>query len=178
MHRWASREPVRLFIASDANPDALLETAWKSGRKPARGGVSNLLCIAEPLDVLVQELGPVADRVSMILPWGSLLAAVAKPDLDSLRQIASLCQPNASIEILFSYESQRDAREIASLGITDLNQEHIMRLPSVYEQAGLRVLSVETLPQRGLAAYETTWAKRLAFGRPREVWRLRAVGSF
>jgi|SRR5579884_234168 len=111
------------------------------------------------------------------LPLSDNHAAVTKPDLDSLRQIASLCQPNASIEILFSYESQRDAREIASLGITDLDQEHIMRLPSVYEQAGLRVLSVETLPQRGLAAYETTWAKRLAFGRLREVWRLRAVRS-
>src|SRR5260370_14965427 len=89
-YRWASREPDRLFIASDANPSLLLETAWKAGRKPARGGISNLICIAEPLDVLAAELGAVADRVTRILPWAILLRAVAAPAGNSLRSIPGL----------------------------------------------------------------------------------------
>src|SRR5215470_5134087 len=110
-YRWASHEPSRLFIASDANPDALSEIAWRAGRKPARGGVPNLICIAEPLETLATELGAVADRVTIILPWGSLLRAVAAPELLSLRYIASLCILEASVEIVLSYDEQRDARQ-------------------------------------------------------------------
>src|SRR5215475_12730032 len=110
-YRWASHEPSRLFIASDANPDALSEIAWRAGRKPARGGVPNLLCIAEPLDTLATELAAVADRVTIILPWGSLLRAVAAPELHSLRDIASLCRLDAGVEIVLSYDEQRDTRQ-------------------------------------------------------------------
>ena len=45
-YRWASREPSRLFVASDSNAAALTEIAWRAGRKPKLGGVPNLICIA------------------------------------------------------------------------------------------------------------------------------------
>jgi 16S rRNA (adenine(1408)-N(1))-methyltransferase len=160
-----------LFIATDANPDALLETAWKAGRKPTRGGLSNLICISEPLDVLAAELGAVADRITVILPWGSLLKTVAAPGIESLRHIASLCLPEADIEVVFSYDRQRDAREKAPLGGAVLD---VAALPHLYQEAGLQIITAERIPQPDLCAYETTWAKRLAFGRPREVWRIRA----
>ncbi|HVH86127.1 MAG TPA: hypothetical protein VM912_05340 [Terriglobales bacterium] len=172
------REPERLFLASDANASGLLETAWKATRKPTRGGVANLICIAEPLDVLAQELSRVADRVTVVLPWGSLLRAVAAPEIASLRQIANLCLPCASLEIVFSYDPQRDLREGARLGLSLLNDEHITsKLPRLYEEAGLSVASVEEIPLRELAKYETTWAKRLATGRCRDVWRIQARSS-
>lgn len=175
-YRWALREPFRLFIASDANASALAETAWRAGRKPARGGTSNLLCIGEPLHVL-GELGPVADRITIILPWGSLLRAVARPEIGSLRHIAHLCLPGATVEVVLSYDQQRDAGKTILPAGEKLDEEHIViRLPFSYEQAGLHIVAIERLPQQDLAAYETTWAGRLAFGRPREVWRIRARG--
>ncbi len=167
-----AREPDRLFIASDANPSLLLETAWKAGRKPARGGISNLICIAEPLDVLAAELGAVADRVTVILPWGSLLRSVAAPDVDSLRSIADLhsiaalrsiadlCLPEATIEIVFSYDSERDARERAPLGVSVLDERHILTtLPRLYEQAGLPIALVERLSQKELAKRERPYTQ-------------------
>jgi len=63
------RDAGRLFIATDANPDALLDTAWKAARKPSRGGIPNLICVSEPLEVLAKELSNVADRLTVILPW-------------------------------------------------------------------------------------------------------------
>jgi len=174
-YRWSSREPSRLFIASDANPDALSEIAWRAGRKPARGGVPNLICIAEPLETLATELGAVADRVTIILPWGSLLRAVAAPELLSLRYIASLCILEASVEIVLSYDEQRDARQgiLSPAGAVD--EKHIATLPNLYREAGFHIMSADRLSEMELAAYQTTWAKRLAFGRPRKVWRLRAT---
>ncbi len=131
--------------------------------------------------MLAAELGAVADRVTVILPWGSLLRSVAAPDVNSLRSIAGLrsiadlCLPDATIEIVFSYDSERDARERAPLGVSVLDERHMLTtLPRLYEQACLPITLVERLSQKELATYETTWAKRLAFGRSREVWRVRA----
>lgn len=55
-----------------------------------------------------------------------------------------------------------------------INEEHIAKLPLLYEQAGLQVLSTEVISKQELLTYETTWAGRLASGRERQVWRLRA----
>jgi 16S rRNA (adenine(1408)-N(1))-methyltransferase len=123
--------------------------------------------------VLANELGAVAERISVILPWGSLLQAVALPEVDSLLHIARLCLPDGSVEIVFSYD-QQDAREGAPLGTVVLDEKHIEVLAERYARAGLEIISSENISQQQLAAYETTWAKRLAFGRRREVWRIQA----
>ena len=163
-----------MFIASDINPSALTDIAWRAGRKAARGGVSNLICIAEPLDTLATQLSAVADRISVILPWGSLLWAVAAAELVSLRHIFDLCLSGAKVEIVLSYDKDRDAQQRTPLPAGELDEGHIATLPCLYQQAGLRIVAVERLSQTELADYQTTWAKRLAFGRPRNVWRLRA----
>jgi|SRR5215469_13763525 len=173
-YHWASREPSRLFIASDTNPAGLTEIAWKAGRKASRGGVPNLVCIAEPLDALAAELAPVADRITVILPWGSLLRAVGAPELLSLRNIAHLCLPDASLDIVLSYDAQRDAHQAIPLTAGAFDEEHIATLPRLYQQAGLRIVAADRFSQTELAGYHTTWATRLAFGRPRKIWRLRA----
>jgi hypothetical protein len=107
------------------------------------------------------------------LPWGSLLHAVALPEPDSLRHVARLCAPNAKAEIVFSYDEQ-DSREGAPLGSLILDEKHIAALPERYSSAGLQIISAECIPQQKLTAYNTTWAKRLAFGRTRKIWRIRA----
>lgn len=173
-YHWASREPSRLFIASDANVAGLTETAWRAGRKAARGGVPNLICVAEALDTLSAELSRVADRVTVILPWGSLLRAVGTPEPVSLRHIAQLCRPEADVEIVLSYDAQRDARQALLLPAGTLDESHIATLPGLYQQADLQIVTADRISQRELAACQTTWAKRLAFGQPRIVWRLRA----
>lgn len=57
----------------------------------ASGGASILLCLAGAAEGLSEELPGVADRISVILPWGRLLRSVAQPDLADLRGIAALC---------------------------------------------------------------------------------------
>lgn len=170
-YRWALDQPSRLFIASDTNPAALSETAWKSERKSTRGGVPNLICVAEPLAGLATELAAVADRLTVILPWGNLLRAVLTPELLSLRYLANLCLPDASVEIVLSYDAQRDARQGILLPSGAVDEEHIATLRRLYQDVGLRIMASDLLSQSELAGYQTTWAKRLAFGRPRKVWR-------
>lgn len=174
-YRWALRERDRLFIASDANAAGLLETAWRAARKPSRCGIPNLICVAEPLERLAAELASLADRVSILLPWGSLLRAVAAPDLSSLEQIRRLCLPGAEVEIVFSCDPRYDRAESARLSLPDLNQAHIAsHVRGIYREAGLEITAADCIASAELAGYGTTWAKRLSSGRAREIWRIAA----
>jgi 16S rRNA (adenine(1408)-N(1))-methyltransferase len=162
-----------LYLATDANVDGLLEIASRAARKPARGGRSNLLCIAEPMDVLANELPESAGKITVILPWGSLLRAVALPEFAALHQLRRLCAAGAELEIVFSYDG-RDAGDNGPLGRTHLDETHVSNLLPVYEAAGFRRPGAELISPTNLGKYETTWSKRLAFGQPRQIWRLRS----
>ena len=150
----------------------LLETAARAARKPARGGVHNLICIAEPVDVLAGELAGIGDRLTVILPWGSLLRGVSLPDPAMLQQLRRLCAAGATFEIVFSYDEKRDAGERGPLGRIVLSHDHVQSLQPLYEDAGIPISSLERITPGELGEYETTWAKRLSFGLPREIWRL------
>jgi 16S rRNA (adenine(1408)-N(1))-methyltransferase len=168
--------PDRLFIAVDTNPESLSRIARQAGRKPSRGGVSNLLCIAEAAEALGQQLPGVADQVSVILPWGRLLRTVAEPNLEDLRNIVALGQTGATFEVLFSYDPCIDGQGRGPLGTGGLDEKHVKdKLPAAYELVGLAVKEVKRVSLNELKTYATTWAKRLAHGRAREVWRIKAV---
>jgi hypothetical protein len=165
-YRLARRDPERLFVAVDANLDCLAETAWRASRRDARGGAPNLVCVAADACTLGAELPGIADRVTVVLPWGALLRAVATPEASALESLAALCRPGASVEVVFSHEPGVDPDGVTIAPPEDLR--------CAYARAGLRVHGVERLGREALREYPTTWAKRLAFGRPREVWQIRA----
>jgi 16S rRNA (adenine(1408)-N(1))-methyltransferase len=162
-----------MHIAVDANAEGLLSAASKAARKPARGGVSNLICIAEPAETLSCELGAVASRMTVILPWSSLLRTVAIPDTDGLRKLSAVCLSGANIEIVFSYDGGRDARQNAPLAFAAIDEDHVSTLSAHYQEAALNVDGIQRISLDELKEYDTTWANRLGFGRPREVWRIR-----
>jgi hypothetical protein len=165
-----------LFIAVDTNPDLLRQAARRSQRKPERGGAPNLLCLAAAAEELGCELPGAADRVSIILPWGRLLRSVVQPDLAGLRCIAALGQPGTIFDIVFSYDPHIDAQATGPLGSLALDERYVTtQLPPVYRQAGLELVEAKRLSLAELRDYPTTWAKRLSFGREREVWAVRAV---
>jgi 16S rRNA (adenine(1408)-N(1))-methyltransferase len=156
----------------------LARTAWRAGRKPSRGGVTNLVCVAGTARELSSELAGVADRLTVILPWGELLCGLLRPEEGTLKDVATLCRQGASIEVVASYDPRYDARLWSAQPAFAVDSLHVgSRLPACYQRAGLCVVRTERLDQRVLLEYPTTWAKRLAHGRPRVVWRIQAVRS-
>jgi 16S rRNA (adenine(1408)-N(1))-methyltransferase len=59
--------------------------------------------------------------------------------------------------------------------LPELSERYLsLELPAGYRAAGFRIERVAALAREGLRELPSTWAKRLAFGRPREVWRITA----
>lgn len=97
----------------------------------------------------------------MLLPWGSLLRAVAGDDEASLRRLRGLCAPGTQVEIV-----------VGDDGLPSPDG-----LPERYREAGFEV-SAERLAAAEVADLGTTWAKRLARSdRERPFWRLSGVAS-
>jgi len=139
--------------------------------------VPNLLCIAESAEILAAELAGVANRLSVILPWGGLLRGIALPDSAFLNHLRLLCATDATVEFVFSYDERRDVGQQGRLGFAPIKESDVCLLADSYKRAGFRVTSIETISQTDLRSYETTWAKRLSFVRPREIWRVRLTVS-
>jgi 16S rRNA (adenine(1408)-N(1))-methyltransferase len=167
----AQRTPDRLFIGVDANAAGLRQT---SGRA-ARGGPANTLFVRAAVEALPAELASVADQVTVILPWGSLLAAVAVPSVPLLQGIRRLCQPEARLTVVMGVDPARDQAEAARLGLPALDAAHFAGpLRAGYAEAGLVVTGVRPLAAAQLAGWPSTWARTLAHGHARTVFQLEA----
>jgi len=159
----ASRNPDWLVIGVDANFDALRETSRRFAAKPARGGLPNALLGRLALADAPGELVGLADSLTVLLPWGSLLRAAAVPDRDVLRAVRGLCKPGAKLRVLFGYGPRTDGAAIREFGLRRLDDPTTFRaLEHEYRGAGfaVRARAVDTDEVRELP---TTWAKRLAY---------------
>ncbi|HUG54964.1 MAG TPA: class I SAM-dependent methyltransferase [Vicinamibacteria bacterium] len=162
--------PRRLFIGIDASAAGLREL---SGRA-AREGLANVVYVRAGVEQLPAQLAGVADRVTVILPWGSLLGAVALPAVPVLARLRALCQAEASLTVVLSL-GERDRAEAARLGLPPIDEAHLHGdLAAGYSFAGFTLTSVRSLDREELARWPSTWARRLAHGRPRPVFHLTA----
>lgn len=167
----APEAPERLFIGIDANAAGLRRL---SGRA-AHARIPNVVYVRAAVEALPPELDGIADRVTIVLPWGSLLATVARPAVSLLRGVRSLCQPGAILTVVIGVDPARDGAELRRLGLhplADCGPES--ELSAGYGAAGFVLTSVRALHPEDLAQWPSTWARRLAHGSSRSFSRLEA----
>ena len=79
------------------------EASRRAARKPARGGAPNALFVRASAEALPAELGGLATAVTVLLPWASLLHAVAAPDPAVLAGLRGMCAAGASLVVVLGY---------------------------------------------------------------------------
>lgn len=139
----------------------------KTSEFKTKRGLENLWFVHAGVEALPEELLGIASHISILLPWGSLLSAVAKPDITLLQQIARLCHSNATIRVVFGYESSAEQKMMQDLNLPALTEEYLnTTLTQGYRQAGFNV-KWRFLSQSDIRNIGTTWAKKLAYGKER-----------
>lgn len=170
----AGREAETFVIGIDANAKPLEKPSVKITRKPAKGGLPNAFFVQAAAEDLPAELASVADRVSVNLPWGSLLRAVLLPDSEVLRGIRRLLRPGGELEVVTAIDPVRDLQELARLGLSKLIERHFETdLVQAYRNAGLERSKITGFLPADALPIETTWGKRLSRSSERSVRRLR-----
>lgn len=146
----------------DANAAGLVEASRRALSKPARGGVGNALFGALALEQAPGELAGIADELTVLLPWGSLLLALARAQGAELARLRALCKPGATVRIVLGY-GEHD-------GVTP---DEPAALEHAYAAAGLAV-GARPASKDDIRALGTTWANKLAFSpAPRSFIELR-----
>jgi hypothetical protein len=139
-----------------------------SGRA-LRDRLGNVLYVRASLEDAPSELAGVADALTVVLPWGGLLAAVARPEPSALATIRGLCRRDAAVDIVLAVDPERDRAEIRRLGLPSPDDGFAGRLAPDYEAAGFRLMTVRPLRREQLACWPSTWSRRLAYAHPRSV---------
>ncbi len=171
-YRLARACPSAWFVGIDANADGLRATAVRAARKPAKGGVENLLLVQAAVESLPEELVGVATRVTVYFPWASLMHAVVGANTDGLAGLAALARPGASFEAVISHDP---ARDLAVTGMPSLTEAFFAdELAPRYRAVGFDLVDASLLSRDDVRALPTAWAKRLGWGAPRPVWRILA----
>jgi SAM-dependent methyltransferase len=169
---WARESPERLFIGIDASAAGMRE---HSGRA-VRARIPNVAYVRAAIEALPDELHGIADRVTVVLPWGSLLAAVARPSLPALRNLRAVCQAGAHLSVVLGSDPARDQAELRRLGLPPIDTDGLgARVGAGYLEAGFRIERVRSLGTSEMARWPSSWVRRLAFGRMRSFVQLEAA---
>lgn len=173
-YRQARENPGSLCIGIDPVAENLRETAGRIGRKPARGGVDNLVLLVGAIEQLPPELTKIADVVAVNFPWGALLRGVAEPDEAVLAPLAGLLKPGGELRILLNQHVFDDDPLRRRLQLPPLTEDYVDEvLAARYAAVGLTVIERCRLGDAPLPA-QTTWGQRLSLGSRRETLAIRA----
>lgn len=162
VYQCAQDNPNKFYIGIDANARPLEKISEKIHRKPAKGGLPNIIFIQAAIEDLPPELDGVADEVHVHFPWGSLLSVVALGDETILSNLRRVCAPECLLEIVIALDPERDRSEIERLGLSVLSTDYVdQQLVWRYEAAGFEIFERGVLAQSEWTNLHTSWAKRL-----------------
>ncbi len=108
-----------------------------------------------------------ADELTIIFPWGSLLRGALALDDAAACGIAALLKPGACLNALVSV-TPRDGLSLAPMDEPGAAGE----LADRWAHHGLRLDAIRLATEADVAATRSTWARRLVVGRARPAWRL------
>lgn len=160
-YTWAREAPGRLFVGLDAHAAGMREFS----RRACRARLPNAVFVRASVEDWPAELEGLADRVTVVLPWGSLLAALARPLTPALRKLRGACQAGATLTVVLGSDVARDRAELWRLGLPPLVADGLAeRIGAGYAEAGFAIARVGSLAASELRRWPTTWARRLAHG--------------
>jgi 16S rRNA (adenine(1408)-N(1))-methyltransferase len=165
--RRARREPNTFFIGVDAAADNLREASDRAHRQPARGGVGNLAFVAAAANDLPGDLAGIADEVTVVLPWGSLLQVVLLADPVFLEKVLAVLKRAGRLELLVSV-----AESDVGAGKIDFDEAKARALVAEYSKLGLKAEEIRLADELDVERLGSSWGRRLAIPRRRQAWIL------
>jgi 16S rRNA (adenine(1408)-N(1))-methyltransferase len=143
--------------------DAMGEVAYKAGRKPAKGGRSNVVYLRGAVEQVPEELRDVADDVHVMLPWGRLLEGIVVPDADVLRGLALL---GPRLHVVLNGEIWESSLPVRFDHLPVPTPQYIgAEVAPAMATAGIEIGEARYLTADEAKQLPTTWARRLGHNR-------------
>ncbi len=173
-YRQAKEDPNLLCLGIDPVAEVMNKTSNRIGRKPARGGVNNLLLMVASLESLPQALKGSAQRLTINFPWSALLRFLVEPNLPMLLRLRSLLKPEGQMETLLNLQVFKDDQYRQRLNLPWLDMEYVnTSLKPSWSKCGLQIEHLKLLGP-GQLPIRTSWGQQLTMGSSRDTMYLRA----
>ena len=175
-YRYAQEHPARFVIGVDPVRENLRELSAKAARKPARGGLPNVLYVVASIEQVPQGLRAIASEIYVTLPWGSLMRGIILAEAAVLEGLASLAKDGAVLHIVLNTRIFDDPVPLDVRDLPDVTPEYVRDvLAPAYARHGIEIGGVRFMDADEVAAISTTWAKRLSHRAPPRSVAIEAV---
>jgi 16S rRNA (adenine(1408)-N(1))-methyltransferase len=130
--------------------------------------VSNLAFVAAAANDLPGDLAGIADEVTVVLPWGSLLQVVLLADPVFVDKVKAVLKPRGQLEMLISV-----AESDVGAGKINFGESQARALVAEYAGLGLTPDGLKVADESDVDRLGSSWGRRLAIPRRRQAWILR-----
>lgn len=150
-------------IGIDALDETMGEVAYKAGRKPAKGGRSNVVYLRAAIEQVSEDLRDIADDVHVMLPWGRLLEGIVVPDAGVLQGLALL---GPRLHVVLNGEIWESSLPVRFDHLPVPTPEYIAAtVAPALSAAGIAIGPARYLTAVEAKSLPTTWARRLGHNR-------------
>ncbi|WP_217265448.1 MULTISPECIES: rRNA methyltransferase [Thermomonospora] len=175
-YRIARERPDWLVIGLDPAWRRMVPTAVRSRRKPAKGGVSNLVLVSAVIEEPPQELVGLADELLVLMPWGKLLRGVVLGEADVCGGLRAVAKAGATVDVTVGTSIWRDPVPLEIRDLPELTPEYARDVLSDRLAAlGWRITAADLVSSTAMERINSSWARRLGSGSAEVVMHLRAV---
>jgi 16S rRNA (adenine(1408)-N(1))-methyltransferase len=148
----------------------MADSSRRAASSVRHGGVPNALFLAAALEELPGQLAGRVHRVTVALPWGSLLRGLTNVDAGVINAITGVLSDNGELELLVS-ATDVDARQTS---VMLESEPDAAALASALESAGLHVLECRPALESDVQRLSSGWGRRLGIPGRRRAWLFRA----
>jgi 16S rRNA (adenine(1408)-N(1))-methyltransferase len=141
-------------------PDAFIigvDSCRENLHQYSRAKLSNMLFVIANAQNLPHELNGLASHITINFPWGSLLQSLLDGDERLLRELESIANSSASLDIRLNGGALTEAGWPLEAGAEKIYDNLL--------SSGWQVNAPVMMNVNALRSFPSTWAKRLAFGR-------------
>jgi len=140
-------------------------------KKALKRKVNNVLFIVGSMEQMPIIANNSVNKIYITLPWGTLLESIVKPKKDFVLKIFNLLKKDGKLITTFGYTPELEPSESKRLNLPPMEEELVIKtiIPS-FESYGFTLDDYKKLSKKDLRDTETTWAKRLRFGKDRKIY--------
>ncbi len=169
VYKRALAMPTTLYIGVDPAAKQMEEFS----KKAVKNHVDNVIYVIGSVEILPQELIGAADYLTVILPWGSLLEAIANVNITKVNNLRSLMKPDAGFTFILGYSEELEKGETKRLQLPELNEVYIKtQLIPQLQVLGFSDAQAGILNKSELADLDSTWGKRIKATRNRILFKI------
>jgi len=164
----ALKNKSTLYIGLDPAEKQIQIYSKKSNRRRLK----NALYVIGSLENLPDELYSTVDKIFINLPWGTLLEKIVKSNEIYIEELSTILKKDGEIEIIFGYVPELEPSETERLDLPVIeNESDVLKTFSTFKKT-FEVIEMKRLLKEDLDKIETTWAKKLKFGKDRFIYKI------